>query len=172
MPMSPRSRNRTGSGVMFKEEWRPVPFAPDYEVSSYGNVRRGGRLLSILGGGRYRTVGINGRTHRVHSLIAEAYHGPRPPGFVTRHLDGSSDNNTPGNVVWGTQSENVMDAVRQGTWSSPRGSKHYNSKLSEDDVILIRRMRGRVTCKQLGEFFGVSSKNISSIWCRESWSWL
>lgn len=111
---------------MTGEVWRPVVgFEGRYEVSDAGRVAglcRGGRVLSqfVDACGYYR-LGLyktSGRrvNKRVHTLVAEAFIGPRPrPDAVARHLDGDSLNNIPANLAWGTVSENVVDSIEHGT---------------------------------------------------------
>lgn len=112
-------------------EWRPVlGFEDLYEVSEEGDVRsvdridvrgwrrRGRTLRPSRDGCGYRQVVLcNGRRHnrKVHVLVCEAWHGPRPSGLQVRHLDGDQLNNVPGNLRWGTGSENVRDAIQHGT---------------------------------------------------------
>jgi len=105
------------------EQWRPSPSLPEYEVSSWGRVRRVPYKAPMPGGG-VRTYGgiphygqdANGRmiftfrqkTYKVHRLICEAFNGPPPPGKnVCMHLDEDYRNNRPENLKWGTQKENL-----------------------------------------------------------------
>lgn len=107
------------------EEWLPVrDFAGKYEVSSAGRVRivkspKGQRLVPQKIHQRYPRVSLwDGTTTRnvyVHRLVAEAFLGAQPPGEFVRHLDGDHENNTAGNLAWGTRSENMLDSVRHGT---------------------------------------------------------
>lgn len=53
-----------------------------------------------------------------------------------------------------------------------KGEQSGNSKLKESDVIYIRKMRGIVKQKELGEMFGVSSSQVGKIQRRVWWSWL
>lgn len=71
-------------------------------------------------------------------LVLKAFIGPRPSGHVARHLDGNGDNNTPDNLAWGTQAENIMDAVRHGTAPRAPGVRNVKAKLTEDQVQEIR----------------------------------
>ena len=105
-----------------EEEWRPVArYGGKYEVSSLGRVRvtataqvrsqhlnRGYPTVSWYFEGKRGTV-------RVHQLVAEAFHGPRPDGMEVRHLDGVRTNNVPSNLAYGTHLENIQDTVRHGT---------------------------------------------------------
>ena len=62
----------------------------------------------------YRWVEIQGRHRSVHSLVCEAFNGPRKPGEVCRHLNDMKDDIRPGNLAWGTHQQNVDDAKRNG----------------------------------------------------------
>jgi hypothetical protein len=103
----------------------PVPGFPGYFASDDGRVFserrwRGNNGPRELAGGvnahGYRQVILcdNGvRTVReVHAIIAATFHGPRPAGLDTRHLDGDKSNNAASNLRYGTRSENELDKVR------------------------------------------------------------
>lgn len=107
-----------------QEDWRPIPGCPGYEASSLGHIRslRAGvyvELRGSLSGSGYRYVKIRQdgepRHRTVHSLVAEAFYGPRPAGLEVRHLDGTRTNNVASNLRFGTPSENRYDSVRHGT---------------------------------------------------------
>jgi hypothetical protein len=51
---------------------------------------------------------------RVHTLVLDAFVGPRPQGMVCCHIDGVRTNNLLSNLRWGTSSENNYDIVRHG----------------------------------------------------------
>ena len=122
---------------MSSEEWRPVPGWEYYEVSSLGRVRSLDRIVGCNGGtrvahGRVLTATPNstgylcitlheqgeGKNVQVHSLVLEAFVGPKPDGLEARHLDGNHLNNCLDNLRWGTRSENILDRVRHGTHSN------------------------------------------------------
>lgn len=118
------------------ETWLPVVgFEGLYEVSDHGRVRSmdrrrrtgagfrtvRGRLLApsvhVRGGYLYVTLNRPGRKfHRkVHYLVCSAFNGPRPADLPhCRHLDGDHLNNVPGNLAWGTPSQNLYDTVAHG----------------------------------------------------------
>jgi hypothetical protein len=64
-------------------------------------------------------VGLNreGKEQKryVHSLVAEAFIGPRPPGLEVCHGDGIPTNNRPENLRYGSHGSNLLDRVRHGT---------------------------------------------------------
>lgn len=122
------------------ERWRPaVGWEGFYEVSDRGQVRSVERTITYRDGRSYVTPGQPiqpqvkdsghlhvrlsregvGRTVYVHTLVAEAFIGPRPPGREVRHRNGKHDDNWWTNLRYGTRAENVRDAVEHGThpWS-------------------------------------------------------
>lgn len=163
-----------------REEWLPLPgWEGHYEVSSHGRVRgiapgRGKpppRMLKPALKGGYESVTLFDKPRRwyarVHTLVATAFHGPRPAGMQVRHLNGNRRDNTPGNLAWGTAAENVADRVRHG---SHRGSKNSNAKLSASDVVEIREALARGEFgSHLAGLYGVSKEQIYRI--RDGVSW-
>ncbi len=107
------------------ERWKSIPSLPDYEASSLGRIRRVPHVRPMPRGG-VRTYGgqpwpgvwektearyivqYKGKTYRVHRLVCEAFNGPPPfEEAVCMHKDENSRNNTPDNLEWGTQKENM-----------------------------------------------------------------
>jgi hypothetical protein len=128
------------------EEWRwVVGHEGQYEVSDLGNVRsvdrvgqqngRGGKshvhsfrgrmLRPGIGGNGYPTVALGrGNTRTVHSLVAEAFIGPVPLGMEVLHRDGTRTNAQADNLRYGTRTENILDAVANGTWMTEKRLAH------------------------------------------------
>lgn len=115
------------------EQWRPVVgYEGKYEVSDHGRVRSLDRVETTKAGvarpltGRVLVQSTNGRGYLkvtlrsparqvyVHTLVLEAFVGPRPEGLEARHHDDVREHNYPSNLVWGTRSENNYDRVRNG----------------------------------------------------------
>jgi hypothetical protein len=70
-------------------------------------------------GYRYANLYRDGKMRHtsVHTIVLEAFVGPRPDGLVARHgplkyEDGTPDNRL-SNLEWGTPSENAMDRLRE-----------------------------------------------------------
>lgn len=140
------------------EVWRPaLGFEDRYEVSSLGRVASlYGRRRTIVrpahnypGGHLYVTFHRRGQqSHRmVHRLVCEAFHGPRPEGAVTRHLDGDCFNNTPDNVVWGTPSENNYDRVAHGKHPNAEKTHCKNNHPLSGDNLYINATSGARQCR-------------------------
>lgn len=122
---------------MEDERWLPVRgFGFEiYEVSDHGSVRsiphwrpvRGvatalhpGKVLKQYPGPKgHMTVKLSkhgkGRHCRVHVLVLEAFVSPRPEGMLALHRDDDKLNNHVENLYWGTYSDNMHDAVKNGT---------------------------------------------------------
>lgn len=118
------------------EIWRPVPSEPSVLVSSLGRVLQPPSYAPLPNGGfraympepRVGQVAKSQKTakheyyhimlkrysgnrqspRKVHQLVCEAFHGPKPfEKAVVMHLDEDALNNRPENLKWGTQKENL-----------------------------------------------------------------
>lgn len=97
-----------------------------------------------------------------------------PP--TERHEAAHSCNNracvNPRHLRWATASENAADRIQHGT--SNRGSQSPHAKLTEADVLEMRKLRKetKITYRELGERYGVSTSAaghaVSGVW----WKWL
>lgn len=119
------------------EEWRPVVgFEDYYEVSSLGRVRSldrlvgtgpggnskrllPGRVLSAGSGTHYRNVSLKvnkvATTRTVHTLVAEAFLGPRPEGHDVCHNNGDRHDNRAENLRYDSHAVNQRDQLAHGT---------------------------------------------------------
>lgn len=106
---------------------------------------------------------------RVCRLVCETFHG-KPPSLssVTRHKDGSTDNDKPDNLEWGSPLDNSQDAKRHGTWI--HGTKVNTNKLAEEDVIKIFKDNRKYT--EIAEDFGVSFGTVGHIKQGHTWKHL
>lgn len=105
-----------------EEIWKPTHIRGDrYEVSSLGRVRsnwNGSRILKSRpipnNGHHIVSMQVNGKQRQiyVHQLVAHAFVEGQGP--VVRHLDDDFDNNTAANLAFGTQRQNLLDAVKNG----------------------------------------------------------
>ena len=172
------------------EQWLPVlGYEGLYQVSSTGRVRTlrpaggsgggsrprdsGGALRSGATQDGYRIVALYGHDRRrsmrrVHVLVLEAFHGPRPAGKVAGHMNAVRDDNRVENLRWLTPAENV--AQREADGNTSRGERHGRAKVSAADVRAIRAARGNETQAQLARRFGLSPASISFIQSRRNWA--
>lgn len=104
----------------------------------------------------------------LHTAVLLAFVGPRPAGMVGRHLNGNKLDNRLENLAWGTQRENIADAIKHGTFL--HGEKSPRAKLSKADVETIRLMADRGDNQHdIAKMFGVTASNVSIIHRRKSW---
>jgi hypothetical protein len=180
------------------EEWRAiVEYNGRYEVSNYGRVRRPECIIKY----KYRSIRLpisllkvgtdkRGRkmvwlcnklkicAHRpirdrryIHALVAQVFIGPRPAGMVVCHKNGNLDDNTPQNLYYGTQAQNMKDRDRHGR--TVRGIRMARAKLTDDAVREILstykpydKSRGG---SALARKFGVSDTVVWQVIHKKTW---
>lgn len=115
------------SDAIVGEEWKPVPINPNYEGRSQGRVRsltrivrcvrhghegtrvHKGRILKQIHNKGYLVVkmGAANQAYGVHQVVAMAFHGLPPEGYVVDHVDTNKHNNRPENLEYVTPGENT-----------------------------------------------------------------
>ncbi len=174
------------------EHRRPTPGFPDYWVTKTGNVwsDKSKRWLKpgiCKQGYRRFALTVEGcvKQYKAAFLVLLTFVGLRPEGQFVRHLNDVSNDDRLENLAYGTRLQNAEDAKRNGVYArrkmpkrgatpALRGSKHGNSKLTEDDVcdLYVRFHRGE-RGRLLAEEFGITEGNVYAICTkRVSWRWL
>jgi len=129
-------------------------------------------------GGYYRVrLCINGKgsSEQVHTLILKTFVGERPSKMQCCHYDGNPRNNRLDNLRWDTVSSNALDRVRHGTNANNildlkrKGEKHPRSKLTENQVVFIKKNKGILTQVNLAHRFNVSRWCIRQIHYGHNW---
>lgn len=121
----------------------------------------------------YGRIDFNGRPHVASRVVCIMAHGEPPtPRHVAAHscLNGHLGCVNPRHLRWATQSENERDKLASGT--SNRGSRHGRSKLTEGDVLAIRKLSGNLKQDEIAAKFGVSKWTVGEIIRRKRWGWL
>ena len=96
----------------------------------------------------------------MHRLVLEAFSGAVPVGTVGCHRDDDTQNNMLENLYWGTYSENLTDAVRNGK----RTHHGQRKSLTESEVQIIReRAKIGETQKSIAADVGVHPSSVSLI---------
>lgn len=127
----------------------------------------------------YGIVGKGGRgsgNDRAHRITYSHFTGQIPDGmFVCHHCDVPACCN-PDHLFIGTNQDNVRDMRRKGRGSNPPrnshviGAAHPGSKLSELDVIDIRRRReAGETLQSIADRYAISNPYVLSIVRRQAW---
>jgi hypothetical protein len=108
------------------------------------------------------------RMFRVHVLVAIAFLGERPEGYVVDHLNGKKTDLRPENLEFVTPSENTRRAKAMGLIA--HGELAGPSKLTTQQVISIRRERSEGTSVQnLAVKYAVCKTAIKKILKRRTW---
>jgi hypothetical protein len=140
-----KARTRTGT-------WR--------DLKPYLNKRTGYHSIDLHTGIR--------RNARVNVVVISAFVCPRPDGMECRHRDGNRLNNWVGNLLWGTRSDNMQDAIRHGTIK--RGIRQENAKLDDDKVRdILRRLKAGEGQRSLAREFNISRSVLGQIASRKAW---
>ena len=182
------------------ERWRPAPgYEGLYDVSSLGRIRRshGAPKSPATKPGRIRATSISSMTgypqltlyrpgHKptwvtVHSLVCEAFHGPKPtPHHEAGHLNGNRQDCRAENLAWLTRSENRAQSYRDGRKTSGAagrpGAGNCAARLTEDDVRAIRRdyepgnrRHTPGNSHELADKYGVTTATIVLAATRRTW---
>lgn len=168
---------------MKTEVWAHIPrYEGRYKASNLGNILslkyRGNygteATLSLMrqSNGYMRVRLLNGKAELVHVLVAEAFIGPKPKGCQINHKNGIKTDNRPENLEWVTPSENCKHKFRIGRHCL-KGENHNNRKLTNGDVLEIRRLRDAgVLLSEVAERFGINKGTASCIANRKDWKHL
>lgn len=163
------------------ECWQTIPFAPDYQVSSLGRVRRSAtepanrhmRLLKhAVGRGGYPRVALYVRgvvRHiTVHQIVCRVFHGDRPRGKdEVGHIDGDRANPSATNLRWVTKAENYADRNGHGTHN--QGERNGAAKLSEAHVEAVFILSERMASRKVAQVLGISKSQVGNILRGEAW---
>jgi predicted XRE-type DNA-binding protein len=179
--------------IVSLEEWRPIEgYEGLYEVSNLGRVRSLDRVVKETRGERkYKgkllkpALHLHGylrvclakegkkKNHFVHRLVAIAFLGQPPEGYVVCHGPKGQQCNKVTNLSWGTLKQNQgPDRVRDGT--DNQGEKCNLAKLNEMQVRVIHRLleSKSMTHAEIAEIFGVKKPTISAIKTGRNWNHL
>lgn len=117
----------------------------------------------------YGRVWYEGSVRRAHVVSCEMRRGVAPPGLpeAAHHCDNSVCVN--GNHLhWDNRVGNMGDAATRARM--PRGRKHHNNRLTEEDVVAIRK--SAEPQRRIARLYGVHQVTISEIKTRKIWAWL
>lgn len=111
----------------------------------------------------YRTTehGVFRRSHRFAWYVTN---GPIPEGMFVCHRCDNRKCCNPSHLFLGSAADNNSDRDRKGRTRVVRGLEHANAKLSDADVLEIRRLRASgVKSAVLAKQFGVRQATIAHI---------
>lgn len=181
---------------MFLEEiWKDIRgYEGLYQVSNLGRVKSVGRCITKNYGGNIRPFLLKDKilrpcfdgkkhyvhvnlskdgivtTYNIHRLVAIAFI-PNPYGYLEiNHIDENKTNNRVDNLEWCDHSYNNTYGSKL---HQTRGMKNPQNKLSDHDVVEIRRRRSNgELLRTLADEYGISKSHVCSICKGTFWGWL
>lgn len=169
-------------------DFRTIPGLEDrYEASNFGFIRsfcwrKEGKILKPFKSGKYLLVTLrdeNGirRHRRVHRLVYSAFFPSEELGrkYQIHHRNGNTLDNRICNLQRVTPHEHFLINLKNGTARTFKsGSQNQNSKLTEADVVDIRRRFSskEASTAELAEEYHVSKRCIQYINCFKTWKHL
>jgi hypothetical protein len=174
---------------MSNEIWRDcVGFEGRYAVSNLGRVKTfvsqfGREFLSCYSkrGDDYLRVNLwrDGKKHvrLVHTLVDEAFNGPRVLGLEVNHDDGRKTNAALSNLERMTREANLKHAYATGLKVGLKGERNGRAVLDAATVHAIRRSVGDLSgrrlpnglCSRLARQHGVSAGAMSHLLHGRCW---
>jgi hypothetical protein len=174
--------------------WKKIKNYKGYQVSNMGLVRSVDRIINqkirpqynwtfkrlcrgkIIKGdiekrGYIRVMLTNRKRELVHRLVAQTFIPNPKKKFYINHLDNNPSNNNVDNLEWVTHKENMQHCKGQGRQSKIRalGENCGASKLLNEQVIKIRKLRFKMSYRKIGKMFGVNHSSIKNIMLRRTW---
>lgn len=119
-----------------------------------------------LGYGTYM-VNSKRRSYLAHRFSWEINFGSIPNGLCVLHKCDVRSCVNPDHLFVGTQKDNILDMVNKKRNTHPRGEKNPKCKLSDDQIILIRKDLRKQS--DIAKEFGVVQTTISKIKLRITW---
>lgn len=131
----------------------------------------GNRLKA--GYGKFMISSKNGMTtaHRVSWML---HRGPIPDGMFVLHSCDNPPCVNPDHLFLGTHTDNMKDCMSKGRFrggtNPSHGESHYATKLTEESIKQIRRLRSDgLSYPQIASRFGITDTSARNIVIRHTW---
>lgn len=148
--------------------WLPIEGYDGYEISNFGHVRNDKQYITVSrnSNGYFRVSLCKNSDQRkffIHQLVAEYFIGPKPEGMIVMHIDSNRMNNHFSNLKYGTQSENLKQAINEGRKPS-LPNKCKTPKLVEESIISYRKSGMKL--REICDISGLPLRTIQNILTR------
>lgn len=150
------------------ERGAPMKFLMDVALTYDGDECIKWPFSGVRG---YGQILYDGRMQMVSRIVCAEVNGPPPsPIHEAAHSCGKGHDGciTPGHLSWKTPKENQADKYLHGTIRN--GESSPAAKLSEEQVIEILSLKGRVLQQVLADRYGVTRQAIGDILSGRNWS--
>lgn len=150
------------------EEWKTIVDYPDYEISSFGRIKKNGRELTAKRTGKYLGIDFyqNGKLTRkyINRVVFETFVAALGIKQIN-HIDGNRYNNHLDNLEAVTAKENIRHAYKTGLRHKNRVGKPF---LTDAQVKTIRWLQDNwgISTKELSKVFDRSTIAINRILAR------
>lgn len=168
-PLAPLNTLTVGAASMSEvhspcadADCKPIPGFDGYFASSLADIwsfqwGRWHKIKTWQSKAGYRYAGLyrgcRQEKRPVAWFVALAFHGVPPKGSDCRHLDGNRQNDLPGNLAWGSRSQNIQDIAFYGGRSFTVEQVHETRRLA----------RGSKTYGQIAAALGLTVWQVNDI---------
>lgn len=165
------------------EIWKDIPeFDGRYQISNFGRIKSIKHLRSTsaikemilvtqinrLGYERVRLFkNIRNISFSIHRLVAAAFISNPLKLREVNHKDSNKSNNNVANLEWATRSTNVKHAYDSGVKSKPQGLRNGRARLTEEQVLHIRK--GEYSPTEYIKMYGVCRSTVNYIIAGKLW---
>lgn len=167
------------------EEWRDLADFPGYQVSNLGNVRSVDRVVV---NSRERPLRLKGKplrprtdhdgylqvglsvcgvrwTRMIHDLVAQTFHGERPPGHEIHHINHKRWDNRAVNLCYAPERTHLVEHFT--------GEDNPNSKLTAARIEEIRTMLANgYSQRRIAQQVQVNQSTVSRVAAGRTWGHL
>jgi hypothetical protein len=119
----------------------------------------------------YGNFNFNGKIISAHRVSWMIYKGGIPDAKHVLHKCDNPNCVNPEHLFLGTHSENMNDMKQKGRQRFFVGSSHGNSKLTENQIIEMRKLGDSGVCRSdIAKMFGIGKSMANYICNREYWT--
>lgn len=137
------------------EIWKKIKNTKTYEISNFGRVRNGERILKPWDCKGYKRIDLPIGKKLIHRLVAEAFIANPGNKPQVNHIDGDKTNNNVENLEWCNNSENQIHAHKNGLFDMEKKEAHLKAIREKGNKNAVKKLSKMVNQYSLdGELIG------------------